>query len=227
MLSTFRLKALAAGFAVVAFGLVSQAHADNFSFTGNLTSDDDVQLFHFSVGSSSTVTLRTWSYAGGTNAAGNIIARGGFDPILALFDASGTQIDHNDDGGCGTVTADALTSQCYDTYLQDTLAAGNYTVSVMEYDNFPNGNLSAGFERSGQGNFTANFDCPDNQPAFNDVSGVHGCGRDSHWAFDILGVNAATQEGGGDGGQGNGVPEPASALLLGLGITGLLRRRRV
>ena len=36
----------------------------------------------------STVTLQTYGYAGGTNAAGQVIAQGGFDPILALFDST-------------------------------------------------------------------------------------------------------------------------------------------
>jgi hypothetical protein len=78
-----RSKVLAALAAMV---LVSTpAAAADFSFTGNFTQDDNVQLFNFVVGAPSSVTLRTWSYAGGTNAAGTTIARGGFDPILALF----------------------------------------------------------------------------------------------------------------------------------------------
>lgn len=81
----------------------AQATPQNFSFTGTFSQDDNVQLFHFTVGDTSTVTLRTWSYAGGVNAAGQTIARGGFDPILALFDGTGVLINQNDDGGCGLV----------------------------------------------------------------------------------------------------------------------------
>src|SRR5579872_2104912 len=124
--------------------------ADNFSFTGMFTSDDDVQQFNFAVGAPSTVTLRTYSYAGGTNSAGTVIPRGGFDPILALFDSSGNLVNQNDDGGCGLVPADAGTGMCWDTYLQSPLAPGNYSVTVMEYNSFANGpNIANGFLEQG------------------------------------------------------------------------------
>src|SRR5262245_47769873 len=94
---------------------VSVAQADNFSFTGSFTQDDNVQLFNFTVGALSTVTLRTWSYAGGNNSAGNAISRGGFDPILALFNATtGALIGQNDDGS-GVPTD--ITGVAYDTLL--------------------------------------------------------------------------------------------------------------
>lgn len=177
------------------------ANAADFSFTGNFTNANDVQLFNFVVGANSTVTLRTWSYAGGTNAAGANIARGGFDPILALFDAAGNIINQNDDGG-GNVAADSVTGARYDTYLSSVLGAGTYTVSVMAYSNFANGpNLSNGF--SGGGSFT-------------DATGNR---RDTHWAFDVLNVNAAVQ---------GGVPEPATwaMMLVGFGVVGSAMRRR-
>ena len=82
-----KLKTIATIFALSL--VTSVASAADFSFTGNFAHDNDVQQFNFSVGSLSSVSLRSWSYAGGTNAAGQQIARGGFDPILALFDANG------------------------------------------------------------------------------------------------------------------------------------------
>lgn len=184
----------------------SWASADNFSFQGSFTADDNVQLFNFTVGASSTVTLRTWSYAGGVDAAGVTIPRGGFDPILALFNSSGAQINQNDDGG-SNVPADSVTGEHYDTYLSSTLAPGTYTVSVMEYDNFAIGpNLSNGFTETGHGNFTAGFGC--SAGIFCDVSGVPaGNSRTANWEFDILGVQSASVP-------VTGTPEPASLGLL-------------
>jgi hypothetical protein len=182
---------LAAGVAAILIATAASANANtqNFSFTGNFTQDNTVQLFTFSVGAASpNVILETLSYAGGVNAAGQTIARGGFDPILAVFDSSGARIGQNDDGG-SNVPAD-ITGAHFDTYLSlGGLAAGTYTVSVMQYDNFSNGDLSAGFRhdspsdawftRALTGHVTGGF---------YDVTGSQ---RDSHWAFDILNVEGA------------------------------------
>jgi hypothetical protein len=209
---------------MLGLGVVAPAGATptNFSFTGNFSQDDDVQLFNFVVGAPSSVTLRAWSYAGGVNAAGQVIARGGFDTILAVFDSSGLLINQNDDGG-SNVAADALTGLHYDTYLQVALGAGSYRVSVMQYNNFAIGpNLSNGFSRDGDGNFTpllsGTTDCEAGQ--FVDVSGSvsnHGNCRDSHWAFDILNVEGANE---------TNVPEPTTMTLMGLGLAGLWSRSR-
>ncbi len=144
----------------------------NFSFTGNLANDDDVQLFNFTVGTTSNVTLRTWSYAGGINADGVVIPDGGFDPILALFNSAGTLIDENDDGSPTEVSADPTTGEFYDSFLTTTLSPGDYTVSVAQFSNFAIGpTLSDGFAGSARVNFE---------------------GRTDFWAFDVLGVDQAT-----------------------------------
>ena len=153
------------------------AMADDFSFTGNLSDDEDVQLFGFTVGETSTVTMRTYSYAGGVMADGLNISAGGFDPILALFDGDEVLIDQNDDGS--GVPADPVTGAAYDTLLEVELDPGNYTVAVSQYSNFAVGpTLSDGFDGSG----TLNFE---------DSTGDF---RTSFWAFDVLNVESADVE---------------------------------
>lgn len=141
------------------------AAAADLSFTGSLSDPNQVLLFNFVVGAPSNVTLRTYTYSGGTNAAGTTFAGGGFDPILALFDSTGLLIGQNDD-------LDTFAG-LWDTYLNTNLAAGTYTVSVQAFSNFAIGpNLSDGFQNTG---------------SFN--------GRTTNWAFDVLNVQAATQIG--------------------------------
>ncbi|MCE2946494.1 MAG: DVUA0089 family protein [bacterium] len=197
----------------------SAAQAADFSFTGTFRQDDDIQLFSFNVGAaSSNVVLRTWSYAGGVNAAGATIARGGFDPILALFDSTGLRIGQNDDGGFPDVAVD-LSGARFDTYLQiGTLAPGQYTAAVMQFDNFAGMTLSDAFTRTGQGNFTSGFGCA--AGSFCDVSGnANFNSRTNAWAFDILGVESAAVA---------TVPVPAALPLMaaGLGLFGFFARRR-
>ena len=67
--SSLWASSVAVAFAAI-LACTTPSKADNFSFTGSFAVDNDVQLFNFSVTAPSTVTLRTWSYAGGTNAAG-------------------------------------------------------------------------------------------------------------------------------------------------------------
>lgn len=203
--------------ACLCFATSIAAHADTFSFTGNFNQDDDVQLFHFTVGSTSTVTLRSLSYAGGTQADGHVVARGGFDPILALFDAAGNLIGQNDDDNDGVVPPDAVTGQRYDTYLSSLLGAGSYVVSVMQYNNFAIGpTLAAGFRRDGQGNFTATLNGGCGASRFCDAAND---ARDSHWAFDIGGVNSASTV-------VTPIPAAMPLLLSGMAGLGVLRLRR-
>jgi hypothetical protein len=200
----FSLAALAA---TAMIALAAPAAATDFSFVGTLANDDEVLFFNFTVGAPSLVTLRTYSYAGGTNAAGAVIARGGFDPILSLYNATtGAKIADNDDGN-SSVPADSVSGEHYDTYFQSLLGAGNYTVSVTEYDNFGPATLAGIFNGS-------------SSVGFADVSGAANNPRDGHWAFDVLNVASASQ--------GGVVPEPATwgLMISGFGLTGAMLRRR-
>ena len=194
--------------AILAMGFVTgSANAADFSFTGNFEHDDEVQEFNFTVTAPmSDVTLRTWSYAGGTNAAGAEVARGGFDPIVALFDGSGNLIGQNDDSG---LVPDPVGGSAWDSLLTRDLSAGNYTATITQFGSFAGSSLAGGF----QGTIHTNFG-----------------GRDSHWALDILNVNSASV--GASYISENPlppIPEPESyaLLLAGLSLVIFVARTRI
>ena len=196
--------------------LAATAKADSFSFTGAFNQDDNVRLYEFDLSAPSTVTLLTWSYGGGMNAAGENIPSGGFAPIISLFSGSGSLLDFTVTGSCPPQTRDPLTRECLDVFLQKiNLGAGEYFVALTEFFNIPNGpSLSNGFFEDGQGNFTGPQLCGRDGAFLDDFCNQ----RNGNFALDIRGVNGASE-----------VPEPATLCLLGSGLVGLagsLGRRR-
>lgn len=182
--------------------------------TGNFIFDNDVQQFEFTVGATSIVTLETISFAGGTFASnpGITAGAGGFDPILSLFDGTGSLLAAADDGR-GVV--DPGTGSAFDSFLQPVLDAGVYTVVVTQFNNFfagnPGDDISLGFGFDGPGdNFTSLFGCANG--SFCDVGGND---RSSFFAVNISAEALA-------------VPEPSTLALLGFGLVGagLAYRRR-
>jgi hypothetical protein len=190
---------------VAAALLPSCLSAATVSYTGTFSDDDQEQVFSFTLGAPGTVTLRTLGYAGGVNGNSTVILSGGFDPILSLFDATGSLIALNDDDLGAAV--DPVTGNGFDASISGLLAADQYTLVLTEADNLPVGpTLADGFTRTGQGNFTG--------PEFAGIPGsfwdATPAQRNGNWAVDLVGVTVST------------VPEPATLFTFGTSCFGLL-----
>jgi hypothetical protein len=185
----------------------SAASAAAFSFTGTFNQDDDVRVFNFDLTSPSAVTLKTFSFSGGTGADGSVIPAGGFRPVLSLFSSTGMLLDSVSSEACGPQMPDSVTGLCGDPFLLQSLSAGSYKVALTEFFNVPIGpNLSDGFLQAGTGNFTGPT-CSVPGGAFLDTASID-CGqRTNVYALDILGVDNAVAA-------ASAVPEPATFLLL-------------
>ncbi len=204
-------------------GIPVPASASSFSFVGLLGADDQVQLFQF-VAAGTNAVIQTWSYAGGTNAAGTVILAGGFDPYVALFgpdvmlQAPTTLLAQNNDGT--GVASDPDTGAAFDSLIDTavipiTLIAGQrYFVALSQNDNTAIGpNFGNGFLETGNPMFTSMFGCGAGQ--FCDVTAAN---RTAGWALDITGVESALE--------GSTVPEPGTALMVGAALVALGARRR-
>jgi hypothetical protein len=189
--------------------------ASSFSFQGEFGSGDQIQLFDFAISSNTTVTLKSLGYGGGTNSLEGVILAGGFDPVLTLFQADGTQVgSFDDDPGCADTNQNH--GACLDPYFNGLLQAGSYQLALTQAGNFSLGNLSDGFLQQGQGNSTANNCSPLNPQGFCDIFGNH---NNHNWALDIIAVDSAAEV--------SGVPEPSSWSLAAcvLALLGIIYRR--
>lgn len=158
------------GIAATTTGMViasSPVNAANLSLTENLADANDTSSFFFTADGTSTVTIRSYSWGGGTNAQGTTIAAGGFDPVLTLFDSTnGDYILDRDDISSTPLNLDFQLSQV--------LTAGSYRAVISASGNFANGAFPGG-------NFSDGF-----------TGGTDFFGRTSAYAFDILNVNNTT-----------------------------------
>jgi hypothetical protein len=197
------------GIFVAGLLLAGGAFADTVSYTGTLSSPEDTFQTDVMLSSAGTLTLQTWSFGGGTNAAGTVIPSGGFDPFAGVFDSSGNLIQGTSDvltnygsfAGCppaGLVAIGSVPGNCGDITMSLPLAAGTYTVLLSDAGYIPNaifdnpsyGNLSEGFT-----DFTGG--------AFQTCVDVNDCNNDTaNWALDVTTPTSVTA-----------TPEPGSLAV--------------
>jgi PEP-CTERM motif len=221
-MNAFRIALLSALALLVPCG----AYADSMSYTGSLSSSTDSYTLTFSVVAPEDVTIQTYGFGGGVNAAGDTIAAGGFDPFLGLFSGTGSGANIlTDSTGNPFGTSDALSNfssfagcppagtqdiggvLCGDITMSLELDPGDYTLVLSDglfIPNavFDNGTLGEGFTDFTGGAFqTCNVDASGNITCADDTA---------DWAFDITSTAATVS-----------TPEPDSLLLLGTGLLAL------
>jgi hypothetical protein len=108
-----------------------------------------VFLETFTLAASTAVTVQTYGFGGGTNAAGQAIPSGGFDALVALFSGAPTSASILMSGGNPIASSPATTqffpgcppagtaavgteSICGDNQLTASLAAGSYTLLLSD-----------------------------------------------------------------------------------------------
>jgi len=184
----------------LAIGLLSNAQAADFSYTGSIANHNDVIKVGFSLlTDANDVKVWTDSYKDGVN----------FDPITAVWRQSGADwllVGQNDDR-----SNIAAGQTRFDSGLTfSSLTAGNYLFTIATYNNWAKGTvLSAGFSFDSQTAIPLSQWC---QPASH-------CAMGNAFSVHLSGVDTATAP----------VPEPETfaMLLAGLGVmAGVARRKR-
>lgn len=216
---------------VVVLSLCSAASGSTISYTGTLASSSDFREFTFTLSSPGTVTLQTYGFGGGTNAAGANIPAGGTDPFLAIFsgtgptatiltdgsgNAIGTALDETNFAsfaGCPPAGSPVIGGSpvCGDITMSLVLGAGDYTVTLSDGLFIPYAvsdpvtqTLGDGFADLTAGNF-CNLS----------INGVDCPNISGDYALDIT-LEGVPQP----------VPEPATAALVASGLAIAWWRRR-
>lgn len=210
---------------------VSHAVPMTFSLTGNLNDSFSVQLFEFDVSAAlrpRDVIFETFAAAGGTNrfgevfnapmggfgASGDDFISDGFEPAVFLYDTVGNLTNF--------VSGTTSSSGDTDLLLFQSFFPGTYTLALTNLALPNSNNLADGFE-----------DCPSTPcPAFQ--TGLF-TNNGPLWAIDFVGVEDVRPIVNGAStdiilsqriATAADVPEPASYLLMGLGLLGLTYVRR-
>jgi hypothetical protein len=219
------------------------AFPNSLSFTGGLAGPSTPFETTFYLAGNSNVIIQSWSFGGGTNAAGQAISPGGFDPMVSLFsgpEGTASIITRNGDpaadadtlisadsfvGNCppaGTVTigTGVGSTVCGDDFLNiTTLSAGVYTLVLTDANYTP---LAVNPGPGGGSTLLSD--------GFTDFTGgvFQTCNTTSDGTFCItpsagFAVDIVATSGGL-----SSTPEPASLALLGSGLLALapLCRRR-
>ena len=153
----------------------------------------------FTVLTPSTMQAVTFGYGGGTRGTGAIVAAGGLEPCLSLFDAGGNFLNSTYFGTTCPPGANTIGGACLDVMLDGgLLAPGTYQIALSAYlnmsfaENLGTGTLADGF--TGLGNLAS--------------------GENLNYAFDVN-LTPTTAP----------VPEPATLSLLGGGVAAIWRRK--
>ncbi|MEL6680793.1 MAG: DVUA0089 family protein [Pseudomonadota bacterium] len=196
--------------------LSSAASAATISAKGEFAADHEVAFVEFLVHLRTRITMRTFSYAGGTQADGTEVEAGGFDPMLSLFGPDGALIGAFDDAAVGSLPADPVTDEEFDVVVHVDVGPGTYGVAVSQFFNNPGGHSAEAFSQDGNPRYTEIFGCTAGQ--FCDITGFD---RAPHWAVDISAAAASPAS-------ISPVPLPGAAPALALGLAALywVRRRR-
>ena len=208
----------------------SFAAADTVSLTGNLPSANTDFQYVFTLTTSSSVTVKTWGFGGGVNAAGTAISSGGFDPLVALFSGSGSGASigldafGNEAAGADNLAGGVLgvancppagtvpiggQNVCGDVKFTVTgLAAGTYTLLLTDANYVPYavnpGPPGASTIGDGFDDLTGGV--------FQTCTDENNCiTPKSHYAVDISAPGLMT-------------PEPGTLVLLGTGVIACLRK---
>ena len=212
----------------LAAAVTLHANASTISYVGNLRTDANVTscgagctlgsantdadyaqyaavVDTFNVASTTSVYAQSFSYGGGTNGNGAVIAGGGLEPYLSLFDSAGNFLESTFYGTtCPTgAQTNSVSGQCYDVELDPlTLTPGTYSIALTAFENMSfaenlgTGTLADGF--TGLGNLAD--------------------GENLNYAFDVVLTGSSTTPPAP-------TPEPGTAILFTSGLLALLALR--